>query len=115
MSKLYKFNQFYIPERMMSGIRRYVEHGVRPGDFLSAVIQNNLSQAVGRADTENLKNIPAFVAYFYNECPGTCWGSPEKMEAWIDSFREKKQRVSKTGLTENMLRIYEGLKEEGEG
>ena len=88
MSKLYKFNQFYIPERMMSGIRRYVEHGVRPGDFLSAVIQNNLSQAVGRADTENLKNIPAFVAYLYNECPGNCWGSPEKMESWMESFNE---------------------------
>ena len=87
MSKPYKFNQFYIPERMMPGIRLYVEHGIPPGDFLSAVIQNNLSEAVGRADTENLKNIPAFIAYFYNECPGNCWGSPEKMKSWMKSFQ----------------------------
>ena len=88
MSKPYKFNQFYIPERMMPGIRLYVEHGVQPGSFLSAVIQNNLSEAVGRADDENLKNIPAFVAYFYNECPSNCWGSPEKMQSWMESFKE---------------------------
>ena len=90
-SKLYKFNQFYIPERMMPGIRRYVEHGVRPGDFLSAVIQNNLSEAIGRADTENLENIPAFVTYFYNECPLGCWGSPEKMKSWMESKKIKSE------------------------
>ena len=89
MNEIYKFNQFYIPERMMPGIRRYVEHGIRPGIFLSSVIQNNLSGTVGQADEENLKNIPAFVAYLYNECPMKCWGSPEKMEAWINSFREE--------------------------
>ena len=87
MSKPYEFNQFYIPERMMPGIRLYVEHGLQPGSFLSAIIQNNLSEAVGRADTENLKNIPAFVAYFYNECPNDCWGSPEKMKSWMKSFQ----------------------------
>ena len=87
MNKSYRFNQFYIPERMMSGIRLYVERGLQPGSFLSAVIQNNLSETVGRADTENLKNIPAFIAYFYNECPGTCWGSPEKMKSWMESFQ----------------------------
>ena len=80
----YEFNGFYIPERMMGGIKRYVEHGVQPGSFLTAIIENNLSRAVGQADNENLKNIPAFVSYFYNECPLACWGSPEKMKGWMD-------------------------------
>ena len=87
MNEAYRFNQFHIPERMMPGIRLYVEHGLQPGSFLSAIIQNNLSEAVGRADSENLKNIPAFVAYFYNECPSNCWGSPEKMKSWMKSFQ----------------------------
>jgi len=89
MSKSYEFNEYYIPERMMPGIKRYVEHGAEPGSFLSAIIQNNLSEAVGRADSENQKNIPAFVAYFYNKCPLACWGSKEKMESWIDSFKQE--------------------------
>jgi len=89
MSKAYEFNEYYIPERMMPGIKQYVEYGKEPGGFLSAIIQNNLSEAVGRADSENQKNIPAFVAYFYNKCPMGCWGSKEKMESWIDSFKQE--------------------------
>ncbi len=79
----YRFRDWYIPERMMPGIERYIEQHIRPGHFLSAVISNDLKDACGRADDENMTNLPAFVAYFYNEAPHPCWGSPEKMEAWI--------------------------------
>ena len=74
---------FYIPERMMGGIERYINDKINPGDFLQAVICNDLREAVGRADDENIRNLPAYVAYFYNEAPSLCWGSKEKMEAWL--------------------------------
>ncbi len=84
---MYKFNNFYIPERMMGGIKRYIENGILPGSFLKAVIQNNLSDAVGQADDENLQNLPAYVGYFYNEAPFNCWGSKTKMEKWVERFK----------------------------
>ena len=83
----YTFREFYIPERMMGGIRRYIEHGIHPGDFLTAVICNNLSDAAGRADEENLRNLPAYAAYFYNEADMRCWKSEENMKAWIEMHR----------------------------
>ena len=86
---VYHFQKWYIPDRMRGGIQRYVEQGIPPGDFLTAVIQNNLFEAVGRADEENMENLPAYVAFFYNECPRLCWGSEEKMEAWIESKKEQ--------------------------
>lgn len=79
---MYKFNSFYIPERMMGGITRWVNDGIIPGDFLLSVITNNLKDACWYADDENLLNLPAFVSYFYNECPSQCWGSPEKVASW---------------------------------
>ena len=79
----------HIPERMMGGIMRWIEHGIQPGDFLMAVITNDLCEAVGGADDENIHLIPAYVSYFYNEAPAQCWGSPEKAAAWIDSFAER--------------------------
>ena len=85
---MYKFRQFYIPDRMMGGIKRYIESGVKPGDFLTAVICNDLRKACGQADDENLANLPAFVGYFYNEVPSMCWGSPEQMNGWIAKFKE---------------------------
>lgn len=77
------FNGQRIPERMHGGIMRYVEQGIEPGDFLSAVICNNLRGAVGCADDENIRLLPVYVAYFYNETPSGCWGSPARFYSWM--------------------------------
>ena len=83
MDKYSFMNQYSIPERMRGSITRYIENRVIPGDFLQAVICNNLSEAVGRADDENIKNLPAYCNFFYNHAPFECWGSPEKMATWL--------------------------------
>lgn len=78
----YKFRDFYIPERMMCGITRWVEDAIYPGHFLTAILSNDLAEAVGRADDENMQNIPAYMGYLYNMVPSACHGSVEKMKAW---------------------------------
>ena len=80
---LYRFREFYIPKRMMPGIRRYIEDHVRPGDFLCAVIQNNLQNAYSLADEENQRNLPAYIKYFYNEAPAPCHGSAKRLGEWL--------------------------------
>ena len=84
---VYQFRDFFIPLRMMGAIERYVTKGIPPGDFLTAVICNDLAESVARADEENIANLPAYVAYFYNEVTGSCWGSREKMVAWVNKFQ----------------------------
>jgi hypothetical protein len=88
-SQIYTFRGFYIPDYMMDGIKRYIQKGIRPGHFLTAIITNDLSEACGRADDVNLRQIPAYVGYFYNEAPSHCWGSQEKMDRWMMKFREE--------------------------
>src|SRR5699024_8873505 len=39
-----------IPQHMRASVRRWIEHGVLPGGFLSAVIRNDLVGAVRCAD-----------------------------------------------------------------
>ena len=80
---MYKFRDFVIPDHMMDGLTRYIESGIPPGDFLSAVLSNNLHEAVTRADDENVKNLPAYLGYLVNEAPSNCWGSREKVKEWI--------------------------------
>ena len=82
MPELYRFRNFYIPARMMGGIERYINKGIMPGDFLSSVIENNLSNAVDHADGENLANLPAYIGYFYNNAPADCWGSVKRVKEW---------------------------------
>ena len=80
----YTFRQFYIPDRMAGALNLYIDQGIMPGDFLVAVLEHDLFGAVGRADDENLDNLPAFVAFIYNEAPGNCHGSREKVQAWAE-------------------------------
>ena len=80
----FTFRQFSIPERMRPAIEAYVLRGQIPGDFLRSIICNDLREACIKADDENLYNIPAYVAYFYQYTPSGCWGSKEKMIDWIE-------------------------------
>jgi hypothetical protein len=59
------------------------------GGFLTAVLENNLSEALGRADEQNLQTIFHIVAYVYNELPSECWGSPDKVFKWQRRFQHE--------------------------
>ena len=82
---MYQVRGKYIPERMMPSIERYVKHGQIPGNFLQAVICNDLKNAFMAADDENFENLGAYVGYFYNEVPANCWGSHETMLQWAEN------------------------------
>ena len=89
MSKLtiplisYKHRGRHVPASLHPAIRAYIDEHRLPGHFLQAVICNDLSKALARADPENLDNIIAITGFFYNEAPSPCWGSKEKMVAWV--------------------------------
>jgi len=68
-------------------IDRYANEHIAPGGFLTAVLENNLSEALGRADEGNLRDIHEIVKYIYWNIPAVCWGSPEKVKRWL-SMRE---------------------------
>jgi hypothetical protein len=92
----YKFREWYIPERMGGGIERYIKHGIPPGHFLTALLENDLFEAVGKADDENIANIPAYCAYFYNEAPSPCHGSKKIVAAWIKSGGNEGRKIGTT-------------------
>lgn len=91
MSDSYEFMGFTVSAHMLSSMKAYAEMGRLTGGFLKAVICNDLVEACRRADLENLQNLLAFVGWFYNEAPGVCWGSKEKMDAWIKSKDEARK------------------------
>ena len=72
----------YIPEHLREGVVEYIEHGHLPGDFLCAVLENDLAQAVGRADEISLRFLPNLVCYLYNLAPKGAWGSRERVLNW---------------------------------
>ena len=85
----FTFRGFTIPRYMLDPIQRYIERGDPPGDFLTAVITNDLREAIGRGDDHNQVNLPAYISFLHNEAPGQCWGSREKMNAWIKAKKDE--------------------------
>lgn len=81
------FDYDQIPPRMMAALRRYLDEHQPVGDFLTAVICNDLRGACGHADHENAGIIPVYVAYLYNEAPAASWGSQQKHSAWLSAPR----------------------------
>lgn len=67
---------------MRSALVNWVERGEAPGDFLQAVIRNDLRNAVWRADSENLPLLTTYLHWFYWNAPPGCSGSPEAFAAW---------------------------------
>ena len=77
-----------IPAHMQAGVERYIQHGIKPGKFLQAVMENNLVDALAQADLTNRQHLHAYSRLLYNCLPSrnaneTPWGSPESVAAWI--------------------------------
>ena len=71
-----------IPDAILLAINNHVLRGQNCGHFVTAVLSNDLIEAVNRADDECQKCLRSIVRYLYNRCPGGCWGSKKKMEEW---------------------------------
>jgi len=71
-----------LPPHIRGGVKRYIEEGILPGDFLQAVICNNLKESFMCADEINTQRMWSIVNFFYNEAPANCWGSKERMILW---------------------------------
>ncbi len=82
-SDLYEVDYSKCPPDLEEGFRRYVDGGVPTGGFLRAVLENDLSLAVKRADLVNRRRIHDVVR-FLDELPPVCWGSKRKVEGWLE-------------------------------
>jgi len=75
-------NYDQLPGHMRESTRAYIETGRPVGDFLTAVLQNNLMEAFRRADDKNRAAMPEWVCFLHNEAPADCYGSRQAVKAW---------------------------------
>ena len=83
-----------LPSGLVPGMQLYIEEGVQPGSFLTAVLCNNLRESFAKADDFNQKLMFEIVKWMWNEIPATCWGSPKAVLKWMQKFDR--------GLTERL-------------
>ena len=65
------------------GLARYIEHGIGPGGFLTAVLEDSLVEAASRADDQNQRRLFDWAYIMYNDVPWDARGSRENVRAWM--------------------------------
>jgi len=78
-----------LPQDIKASIDRYVDTGTPTGDFLQAVLSNDLFKAVQYADSTNIHCLHSITCYIYNTCPKKCHGSIEIVRDWLNLHREQ--------------------------
>lgn len=74
-----------LPPHMVDGMARYLLKGIPPGSFLMAVLEDRVFMAVLRADVRTVAALKSYVEFLHYYSPSDCFGSPEKVTAWVKS------------------------------
>ena len=73
-----------VPEHTQEALERYFIYGLEPGGFLQAVLCNNLTSAVLRADPANKLALSNIVGWLVDNAPRNSWGNVDFYKDWID-------------------------------
>jgi hypothetical protein len=76
-----------IPSQLIYNLEQFLRHGYYPGDFLASVLNNDLKEAIGRADNESLKELRNLVSLIRNHFPGRFLKAGSVKEFQEDSIR----------------------------
>lgn len=74
-----------IPRYMRAVIYQYAARGNNPGDFLSAIICNDLNKAVFYADPHNVDKLHIYVRWLEAYMPRDAFGGKSQMRKWTRS------------------------------
>ena len=90
-------NYTLLPENLRDGMRQYIEHGILPGSFLMACLENDFVGAVGLASPQRFEYLFAVASFLYNELPAQTyaespWGSPDAVQRWMTTRRQEANR-----------------------
>lgn len=85
INKMVTDNFHLIPEHMHEGVKRYLFDGIQPGDFLTAVFENDFKKAAMHADLENVDAFYNWTVFTVHAMPRSSVGSPEAVQDCLGS------------------------------
>jgi len=83
---------YNVPDHVRPALELWIREGRMPGDFLRSVLENDLRNAVMRADHVNAQHLKDIIDFLNMEAPSPCWGSRENVLAWALRFAQETER-----------------------
>lgn len=82
-----KMRLYGLPTHMYGGMERYLYDRLKTGDFLRAVLENDLVDACARADIQNRAVLFGWGRFMYEELPIPCYGNSFKVDEWLRGYK----------------------------
>lgn len=73
------------PESVREQMRAYVEAGCEPGSFVYAVLANDLTSAIFRADETNYAQLRQITKWVYDSLPPEWYGDEARVRRWMQA------------------------------
>lgn len=77
----------HLPQHLRSGLADYLTHRQPTGRFLRAILENDLREAVLRADPVSQGAFRELVLFLDNHAPPQSHGCPEAVRQWLEGGR----------------------------
>lgn len=84
--------RYGVPPDHLASLTRYWAHGIPTGDFLAAVLRNDLQEAMGRADEHSRMALYPICLWIHNVLPVQLHGSSEKIGRHIEDMMIRRQK-----------------------
>ena len=78
-----EFEHQGLPDYMLNAVERYVTHGQRTGDFLFALLRNDATTTICKADATNLALLRPWCWFLLHGLPSDSYGSASNVKAWM--------------------------------
>lgn len=82
----------YIPQHRIEALWRWINHGVEPGAFLTAIITNDLEGATVFASDQEKGLLHEYIGWLHKNAPKACWGSVAKCDDWA-SLKKAERKI----------------------
>jgi hypothetical protein len=101
-------------EDIKDSLDRFGNEGLPTGGFLRAMLEHDLTEAVGRADRDNQRDFQEIVTYMTDHLPSACHGSHEVVEAWIKKKQDERS-TSTVSTTKPKIFCFSNVVGGGDG
>jgi len=77
-----------VPPHLHNGLINYLIHRYPAGHFLTAVLSNDLVDAVRRGDNDSRAGLSRIVCFLDGFVDRGCWGSKQRVSEWLSGRAE---------------------------
>jgi hypothetical protein len=86
----------WVRAEMVRALYAYADEGAPLGGFLQAVVNNDFTLALGRADVDNARNIFGIRDFMLAEMPGRCHGFQGAYDDWRNTMAAQRNARPKS-------------------